>query len=650
MRLRPSGMVAISVLLTLLLRTVYFLEVRDNPYFETPVMDEAYHDAWAKEIAAGNWRANLPFFRAPLYPVLLGVLYSAFGPDYALIRGLQLLLGAVSPLLAFLLGRRILPGNDRLPALAALAVAADGILIYYEGDLLLEAVLAPLSLLFLLLVLRAGSSGRPRDWLFAGLALGTFAITRPNVLLFAPAAFGLALGWRGTTWRLRPLLRANAAAVTLGTCVVVLPVTAANWTIGGDRVLIAWQGGLNFFLGNNEEANGWSATAPLLMRTDWWGGYEDAITIAEREEGRELKSSEISRYWTRRALKWWSENPVDGLVMTVRKCVYFLSGEEFSNNRNIDLFIRDYAPSIFPARYLLVVVTPLACVGAISLWRGRKLPGRVVVLYAAVYAATIVLFFVTARYRVPLRPILVLLAIEGGRALFALARRSPGRGAAAIGATAAFGAAVNSNPWVVEYEVPPAQFYQSIANIYHGRGDLEREQSFQLRVLEEDPAYPDGNLNLGTMYMSRGDIARAIAAFERERSLDPTDARNLASLGQAYAKAERFLESDAAYSAAERFGHTDAAALYYHGVLLERLERTGDAEALYRRAIESDSTFVDAWNNLGVLQARAGRLSEAAAIWERALTIRPGDEKISENLDRARGRLTGAASPHQEGG
>jgi 4-amino-4-deoxy-L-arabinose transferase-like glycosyltransferase len=260
-----------AVLLSLLLRAIYFLQIYDNPFFDSPIMDEGYHDSWAKEIASGDVHSKVPFFRAPLYPFLLGGLYSLFGPDYTVIRAIQLFVGAFTPLLTFALARRLRPRTPIIPTLATFATALDGMLYYYEADLLLESILAPLSMLFLLLLVRAGQSGKTSDWLGAGLVLGIYAITRPNILLFAPIAFFLALGWRGDRFSPRMLRLAPAAAVTLGTSLIVLPVTLVNFVSGNDRVLVAWQGGLNFFLGNNEEAYVWSATAPSTLRTVWWG-------------------------------------------------------------------------------------------------------------------------------------------------------------------------------------------------------------------------------------------------------------------------------------------------------------------------------------------------------------------------------------------
>jgi tetratricopeptide (TPR) repeat protein len=629
-RMAPGAAVGLS----LLLRVLYFLQVRGNPYFAAPVMDEGYHDLWAREIAAGDLTSRIPFFRAPLYPYLLGGAYRlAGGPDFTAVRGGQLLLGAVTPLLVWAIARRLLPGRPGLAAAAAFVSALDGMLIYFEAELLLESLLAPLSALLVWLILRARETGAARRWFAAGLALGAFAVTRPNVLLFAPLLAVIASGRKPHRW-------GRAAALTAGTCALVLPVTAINWRAGGDLVLVAWQGGLNFFLGNNAEANGWSATAPSIFRVDWWGGYEDAIALAEQAEGRKLLPSEVSDHWYARAREWWRENPIDGVVLTLRKVVYLFSGIEFGNNRDDALFFREFVPAWTPFLWALTVMMPLAVVGAAALWRRGDGDSRTVVLYAAVYSISVILFFVTGRYRVPLRPLLAIFAVEGGRLLWERLRHGGVRGLAPAAATTAAAFLVDVNPWTREYAPPPAQFYQSVANVHRANGDLDEALEWQLRTLESDPAYPEGNLNLGTMYLERGDPAAALPAFRREQALDPADGRNLASMAQALEQLGRTAEAEQAYSAAEAAGLEDAPALYNHALCLERLGRgTEEVEAMYRRAVARDSTFADAWNNLGVVLARAGRLPEAVPMWERAVAARPDHPRASENLERARKRL-----------
>lgn len=630
--------------LALAYRVAYFIQIRGNPYFDAPIMDEGYHDLWARELAHGDWTTRIPFYRAPLYPVLLGLVYRLFGsdpPPFDAIRGAQLLLGAATPLLVLAVARRLVPGRPAVAWIAALVTALDGMLPYFEADLLLESLLAPLGLASIALMLRAGAAPSFGRWLVAGLVLGAFAITRPNVLAFTPILFLAALGWRGETWSLRRPCTRGAAALTLGVCVFVLPVAAVNRFVGHDRTFVAWQGGINFFLGNNAEANGWSATAPSILRTDWWGGYDDAIALAEKDAGRALKPAEISDYWFERGLAWWREDPAGGILLTAKKIAFFLSGLEFSNNRDIAMFVETFAPVAAPGMYLMRVLVPLSLVGAVLLWRNGGPGGRTVILWAAVYSVTVVAFFVTARYRVPLRPVLAILAAHGGLTLLDGVRRRDPRAFAAVAAVVALGVALNANPWVREYRPTPAQFFQSVANIHQDKGRPEEALAWQLRALDVDPAYPEGNLNAGTLYMQMGRPAEAVACFERERHLDPDDGRNLASLGQAYARLGRLEDADRAYSDAIATGLRDAAVLYNHGVALERLDRPADARAAYARAVEVDSTFAEAWNNLGVLDAREGRLDEAIARWRIALRHAPLHPGATDNLRRALGMQEG---------
>jgi Tfp pilus assembly protein PilF len=389
------------------------------------------------------------------------------------------------------------------------------------------------------------------------------------------------------------------------------------------------------------------------MRLDWWGAYQDAIALAEKEAGRTLKASEVSDYWYGRSFAWWRESPLDALSLMFQKTAFFFGGIELSNNRNIDLFYREYAPYGRPALYLAYVLMPLALVGAVSAWRRGGWPARAAILLGASYAVSVILFFVTARYRVPVRPLLAILAIEGGRAVVAGIRSGRPRGWLPLGAAIALGIGLNVNPWTRAYTPSPAQFYQSVANVLRDTSDLGEAVAAQEKALSIDPTYPKGNLNLGTMYMTQGRVPEAILAFRRELALDPTDGRAHASLARALDRSGQIAAAEKAYAAAEAAGLEDAPALYNHALLLERLERPEEAADLYRRSVAADSTFVEAWNNLGVYHARAGRLEEAVALWERVLALEPGHPRASDNLRRARARMTnppGEEAPSPESG
>ena len=91
------------------------------------------------------------------------------------------------------------------------------------------------------------------------MALGLSAIARPNVLLFGPAI----VVWLAIVHR-REALRAliYVACVTTGCLLVILPITIRNYVVGKDVALIATQGGVNFYIGNNPQADGRTAIVP----------------------------------------------------------------------------------------------------------------------------------------------------------------------------------------------------------------------------------------------------------------------------------------------------------------------------------------------------------------------------------------------------
>ena len=199
---------------------------------------------------------DLPLRRTPLYPAFIAGVVWLLGED---LRGLALaqhLLGVVTVVATYFLGRAMF---GRLAgAVAALSVALSAPLLIYEHYILAEALFIPLLVLGMLLVVlalrRDGGGGQLpiRLYLASGLVLALAALSRPigqAMLPVAPLAILLHHWGRASTdepWTDRPSrtmrwlpsrtdLRATIAAsmrpiavVLLGVAIVLVP-----WSIRG---------------------------------------------------------------------------------------------------------------------------------------------------------------------------------------------------------------------------------------------------------------------------------------------------------------------------------------------------------------------------------------------------------------------------------
>ncbi|MFQ5411139.1 MAG: ArnT family glycosyltransferase, partial [Phycisphaerae bacterium] len=240
---RDFLILAVVFRVAVIIRVVYVLQMRDNPHFTNPILDGEVHDNWARAILAGERFFDGAYFKAPLYPWLLAFVYKIFGPGYLVPRLVQSVMGAASCCLLFLVGREAF--GRIVGAVAGLAAATFWVMVYFDGELLLEPLSIFLNLLAMWLILRAARSDGIGGWLLSGLVLGLSAITRPNVLVFMP----LVALWILFVHRKRFMTGLTRAAFFGAACLVpILPITIRNYVVGDDFVLIASQGGPNFYI------------------------------------------------------------------------------------------------------------------------------------------------------------------------------------------------------------------------------------------------------------------------------------------------------------------------------------------------------------------------------------------------------------------
>lgn len=502
---RRDTLLALGIFaLALAIRVVWVLELRASPDFEHPLLDAAYHDEWARDIAAGKPFIDGPYFRAPLYPWLLGACYALFGHSFLIPRLIQACLGAGTCVCLYLLGRDTF---GRLAgALAGFAAATYWTFCYFEGELLLEPLTVFLNTLLLWLLLRWRDRLSAGPWLIAGLVGGLSAIARPNILLFFP----LVALWLLLMHRERFLRR--AVAFTTGCLVPILPVTVRNYVVGHDLVLISSQGGVNFYIGNNPESDGVTAVVPGTP-SDWWGGYYAAIRQAEHAEGRPLKASEVSRHYFRAGRSFWQERPAQAVALTLHKLRLFWMPHELGNNKDAHFFARMFVPISHYLPLSFGIVASLGLAGL--LWHVRDWR-RLLPLWGflLIYMAGVVAFFVNSRFRIPTLPVLFLFA---GALLAALVAKLRQREDGDVLRGVVLAGIAGFLFWRLHVSLPApsdAHSYQTLAVTYLEDGQPQKAVEWARRFVTVEPERSFAYVILSKALAAGGDLDEALRVVQ----------------------------------------------------------------------------------------------------------------------------------------
>lgn len=612
-------------------RMFYVMEISDRPYFTAPAVDAEFHDYWAMRIAEGHlFYEDGPFFRAPLYAYFLGATYAVFGHDYFVVRIIQALIGALSCVLAYQLGKKLF--NHRAGLIAGWAMAFTGIIVYYEAELLIPVILLPLCLLSMLWLLKALKSGRKRDWLMTGIFLGLAAIARPNALAALPIVFVVIL------WK-QPLKKALiiGSIFLLGLAIPISPVTWHN-IHQGEFILIAHQGGVNFYIGNNPEADGAGAVFPGLGNI--WR-YEDTIVLAEIESGKKLSANEVSNFYYRKGLHFIFSQPGKWLKLLSTKFLHLINNVEVSNNKNIYFAAKDSVLLTILLNNGFWLYGSLGAVGIVLFYR-RRSEYRIIAWFIILYAGSFLLFFITARFRLTVVPFLIVLA--AGAVDWALQRIKAKDykvlGTPALAAVIVMGLTGANLTGIMK--IAPAYSHFSLGNAYmkNGRSDMA-ELEFH-KALEADPQYLQVNLNLGVIYYDRGDYTQAQEYFLKELEVNHgfEAAYALNNLGNIRVKQGMIEESIHFYEKALQIypNYKDgkinlARSCHDVGALKISQDSLQIALGYMQRAAELQPQNVMFIYNYGLAMGEAGREQEALEQMRKALEINPDFSPAKEVLN-----------------
>jgi len=605
----------------LVLRLTLLAELEGTPLFGVLLGDAKEYDAWARQIAAGHWIGAETFYQAPLYPYFMGLVFRVGGHYVFAVRLLQSIFGATACVLLGFAGRRFFNERTGLVAAALLAI--------YPPAIFFDALIQKSSLdgLFVASILAAlgGCLAHPRmRWLVAlGLALGALMLNRENARVLYP----ILLAWLLIGFPSAPLRKRLgwAGVVTAAAALVLAPAAIHNYYVGGEFFLSTSQLGPNIYIGNHPDAPG---TYEPLVSDRGNAEFEriDATRLAEAARGGKLSAKEVSDYWLGRSLEFVHNQPSAWLALMARKVGLTFNAKEAADTESIEV----YAEYSHVLRFLLWfnfgVALPLAVLG---IWMTRNDWRRLMVLYAFVlgFAASVAVFYVMARYRYPMTPVVLLFAAAAISAVSTHRRGSirewiPGVILALI-------VAVWSNL--------PARFPGDNTKVYLGSELVRMDRAPEAlpllkQAVAELPDYAPAHFSLALALGMVDQHQQALEEYETTVRLWPDDFKAQGALALALQEAGRPQEALDHFREAARLQPDSAPAQNNLAIALHQAGNAAEAIPHYEAAIGLTPDYAEGHSNLALALAETGRGDDAVAHFQEALRIQPGNVGIHINL------------------
>ena len=375
-----------------------------------------------------------------------------------------------------------------------------------------------------------------------GFALGLATIDRPSIMVFfvaVPPAIYLAARHRPAAtkgWLTRTAVVAAACAIPIA------PVMIRNYMVAHAIVPVGASGGVNFWIGNNPNSDGSTAIVPGT-RADWWGGYFDAIALAEKDMGRKLTLAEVSDYYFAKGKQFIRDQPDRAWPLMWKKFRMYWGAGERANDKYIYFFWQlakmKYVP--LPGFWL---VAPLAFLGGVLLWR-RRAELAMFYLFISVYSMGVIAFFVNARFRLPIMPAMTLFSAYACVYLVDAYRRKSFDTVKALLILAPAALFVNSD---YLYQKQMRAYSDAFSNFTLGNAYLKMglkttalahfTRADEISAQYPTPAYNlikrDVDYQLGTLLWEQGMCSRAVEVLSRVGGSDDMAMHSLDCIGDCF--------------------------------------------------------------------------------------------------------------------
>lgn len=623
---KPEILLIGIFIVALAIRLLYLYQVISTPLFHGLVADADKYDNFSLQILRGNLTDKDSIYLNPFYPFFLALIYRIFDHSHLAVVLIQAIIDSLSCIVLYLLASICF--NKRVATIAAFIFACYGTVVFYTATLLAPTLVIFLALSFITTLLTAQKKQKSLIFLLSGLLFGLLVAARPNVLLFIPF---LLLWFFGV---LKNQLGGHKATqgfvfLLIGLSTVLSLITIRNYSITKRISPFSVQGGINFYIGNNPEAKGYFMS-PHGISSSPIEQIRTSVNYAAKDSGNVLTPSQASRYWLLKGLEFIKDNPFDAFALYIKKFALFWRNEELP--LNIDhTYSSELVPLFRLPFFSFGIIVPFALLG-IMLSLKRKDASLLVIFFITAHMISVIIFFVTARYRAPAIPFLI---IFSSYTFCYVVEKLQLKDLKAVTLSVIFlivsFIGINKDFSLFTLATPPVH-YSNLGMVYHRLGKLDESVSALKKALAIDPLCVEAHYNLGNVYTEKGLLDEAIEEYKKALHSNPDVSGVHNNLGMAYGKKGLFDEAIAHFNKALTTDENLEKVYYNRGIAYGKQGKLDESIADFKQALDLNPESAQAHFNLGITYSRKGMQDQAFSHFKQAIARDPNLAEVYKKI------------------
>lgn len=564
--------------LSFLVRLAFILEIENTPFILRPISDAKLYYEWAIGIVSSNFTGNEVFFMSPAYPYILAMIFSIFGKSIFLVQLVQLLVSVINVYLIYLIGKKLF--NQKVGFIAGIIATFFDSLIFYNVVLLSECFQTFIVTFILLIITYKPFKKVGLNYFLIGLLFGISALFRANILLVGVITVIVLLISHYNENRLKSILLKNALLFSFGLLLPILPVTIRNYIVGNELVIITANGGINFYIGNNEKASGVFKTPEGFdFFSDMSGKY-----YAGHLTGKKLSAGEASEFWMDKSFEFIKTNPDKFVKLIFAKILLFIGWSENyqSATMNMEFFKEEFSDFLYFGIFGFFIITVFGFPGLIYSFYKSKVD-KVYFYFVLAFITANVLFFVNGRFRMPVVPLMIVFSAYFIYILFNFLMEKKYK--EIIMPLILIVIFLLTNIFLVpKIKYTNYDGYLNLGNFYFDEGNYDLSQKYLEKAAVLQPGYITF-MTLANTYSAKGNYDKAIENYQKSIKLNPDYALIYFNLANLYVQNKEY------ESALNNFD----------------------------KAIKLDSTFADAYKNKAIIYYIQNNFKSSLFCFEKVL-------------------------------